>query len=333
MRGKWLLTSGTVILVAMAVGALSLLRRESVSPPPAPSSPPEPPAAFAGSEISLGGRIQAQHVIPVPVPIQGTIDRFFAEVGEEVYEGQLLAEISNTELEEEHSVVASEMESARSRVNHLESSLIAARLGASRARADATRARAEFEHSEKTFSRQQLLYREGATPRLNYEKSRKEFDLAKARFVSLDEVARHAEDQVAAQRKNLDSARQVLAEKTQELEEVGGHTAAGQVLSPADGLIVSRFGEPGQVVRGEEPEFFLIAVDLWLLEVVVEPEPPVLEQIRPGQEAIIQVAEIPGQGIPGKVTEVRNNQVIVEFSNPSPAVGPGLTAQVRIKLT
>ena len=50
-------------------------------------------------------------------------------------------------------------------------------------------------------------------------------------------------------------------------------------------------------------------------------------------DALIQIAEVPGRGIPGKVREVRNGQVIVEFVNPSPVIKPGLTAQVVIKLT
>jgi multidrug resistance efflux pump len=85
-------------------------------------------------------------------------------------------------------------------------------------------------------------------------------------------------------------------------------------------------------VNQDLKDLFQIAVELSSLEVVVEPEPPVLERIRPGQEAVIQVAEIPGEGLPGKVREIKSGQVVVEFVSPSPAVQPGLTAQVRIKL-
>ena len=77
----------------------------------------------------------------------------------------------------------------------------------------------------------------------------------------------------------------------------------------------------------------MIVVNLSLLEVVVEPEPPYLARITPSQDAIVRIAEVPGRGIPGKVKEVKNNQVIVEFISPSPAGRPGLSAQVVIKLT
>lgn len=334
MRGKWLLASGIVILAAVAIGALSLLRRDAAPSKPAslPSAPQEP-VVFTGSEVSLRGRIQAQQVVAVPAPVEGTVEVFLADVGDEVYEGQLLAQITSAGLAADREAAASELERARSHVDSLESRLISARLEAARARADASRARAEFEIVEKAFLRQQMLFREGATPRLNYEKSEKEFKLARAEFFGLDEVARHAEDRVAEQAKEADTSRRDLAEKTEMFEEAGDRLAAGQLYSPADGLIVSRRGAAGEVVSREVVDLFVIAVNLTLLTVVVEPEPPVLARIAPDQDALIQIAEVPGRGIPGKVREVRNGQVIVEFVNPSPVIKPGLTAQVVIKLT
>jgi hypothetical protein len=36
--------------------------------------------------------------------------------------------------------------------------------------------------------------------------------------------------------------------------------------------------------------------------------------------------------IPASVREVKGTQVLVEFTSPSPAIRPGLTAQVTIKI-
>ena len=79
-------------------------------------------------------------------------------------------------------------------------------------------------------------------------------------------------------------------------------------------------------------DLFQIAVDLSELDVILEPEPRVLERIRPGQEAVVQIAELLS-GIPGKVREIKESRVFVEFTSPDPAVKPGMTVQVRIKLT
>lgn len=331
VRGKWLLFSGIAVLAAIAAGALSLLRRSATSPPqvvvPAPS--PAPPA---GSEVSLPGRIRAHKVVPVPVPIEGTIEFLAGEAGQEVYEGQLLAQVKNTGLETAQQVAAADAEQAQTRQNTLQGNLIAAHLEASRAHADASRSRTEFERAEKVYLRQQMLYNEGATPRLVFEKAQKEFQLAQGEFQALDQVARLADQRVTSLQKEVDAARRALAEKNQAVENAQQDLAACDIHSPVDGLVVARNKQPGDEVDRELKDLFQIAVDLSWLEVVLEPEPPVLERIRPGQEVLVQVAEIPTEGLPGKVREIKNGVVVVEFATPSPAVRPGLTAQVRIKL-
>ncbi len=332
MRGKWLLISGIVVFLAIAAGALSLLKRRPGSES-APAASTQRAEAFTGSEVSLPGKVQAQQVVAVGAPVEGTINAILANAGESVYEGQLLAEIGNSSLEMNRSAAQLELERARAEVNGMESRLISARLEASRARADASRARSEFERTEKAFTRQQFLLGKGATPRLAYEKAQKEYDLAKADFATLDEAARGTEGRVSQQGRDLDAAKKTLAAKTEDYEQAGEQAAAGQVLSPVDGLVVSRKGERGETVNPDVQDFFVIAVNLEVLDAVVEPEPPVLDRIHAGQEALIQLAEFPGQGIPGKVREVKDGKVIVEFTRPGPEVKPGLSAQVRIKLT
>jgi multidrug efflux pump subunit AcrA (membrane-fusion protein) len=332
MRGKWILISGIVVFLAVAAGALSLLKwkRGSEGAPAASTGRVE---AFTGSEISLPGEIQAQQVVAVGAPVEGTITAILANAGESVFEGQLLAEIGNSSLEMNRSAAQLELERAQAEVNGMESRVISSRLEASRARADASRARSEFERTEKAFTRQQFLLEKGATPRLVYEKARKEYDMAKSDFTTLDDAARAAEDRVSQLGRDLDAAKKTLAAKTGDYEQAGERAAAGQVLSPVDGLVVSRKGDKGETVNPDVQDFFVIAVNLEVLDVVVEPEPPALERIHAGQEAVIQLAEFPGQGIPGQVREVKDGRVIVEFTRPGPEVKPGLTAQVRIKLT
>src|SRR5207237_8857641 len=134
----------------------------------------------------------------------GTIGAFFADVGQEVFEGQLLARITNEGLETGQEIAHRAVEQAQSRVNTLESDIVSARLEASRARADASRARGEYDRLEKAYRRQQMLFTEGATPKLAYDKSSREFDLAQSEFRTLEQVAANAEARVAELVRNRD---------------------------------------------------------------------------------------------------------------------------------
>lgn len=332
VRGKWLLISGILILLAVAAGTLSWLWRSRTSPEVvAPAAPPRR-AVFMGSEVSLPGKIRAQHLVPVAVPVEGTIEFVGVDVGQDVYEGEVLARVRNTGLETAHQVAAMEAERAQSRLNSLESTYIAVRLEASRAHAEASRAQSDFARAEKAYQRQQMLYREGATPRLVFEKTQKEFEMAQAQYRTLEELARQTAEREESLRKEMDRARRLLEEKNQQLDEAKSNLAGVEIRSPVDGILVGRTKQPGEEVTPQVKDLFQIAVDLSALEAVLEPDPPVLERIRVGQEAILQVAEIPGEGLPGKVKAVRGADVTVEFVNPTPAIRPGFTAQVLIKL-
>jgi multidrug resistance efflux pump len=329
MRGKWLLAAGTLILLAVAAGALSLWRRSSGKP--APTMPPAPPVLTA-AEVTLPGKIRAQHIVPVGVPVDGTIEFLGPEPGQEVYEGELLARIKNQGLEVAQQLAQAQAERAQTRVESLNSSLIAARLEASRARADASRAQTEAERAEKAYLRQQILQKEGAARRLEFEKAEKEYQLTAAHYRALDELARQAERRVDAFGTELDNARRLLEDKNRDLEDAAQDVAAAEILSPVNGIVVARSKTIGDEVTRDLKDLYQIAVDLSLLEAVVEPEPPVLARLRPGQDALVILAEAPGNGLPGTVREVKTGEVVIEFTSPSPAVHPGLTAQVRIKL-
>ena len=137
MRGKWFILSASVALVALvAVAATMLLQvsRRKIAPV-APASQVRP----SSPEINLAGKVQAQQVINVPAPFEGVVGAFFAEVGQEVFQGHLLARLTNQGLETGQQAAQKEAEVAQSKVNSLESEIVSARLEASRARADASR--------------------------------------------------------------------------------------------------------------------------------------------------------------------------------------------------
>ncbi|MCZ2075556.1 MAG: efflux RND transporter periplasmic adaptor subunit [Bryobacterales bacterium] len=334
MRGKWILLAGIAILVAVIAGALSALWRDRVerarqAQEEAGTRKAGPPA----SEISLSGTVQARNVVPVPAPVNGTLEIYYVEEGQEVYEGQLLARIRNTRLETTRDAASSELERIQTRVNNLESAIISGRLEASRTSADANRARAEFERLEKLYQRQRMLYSEGATPRLVWEKAQKDYETAKAEYEGLQELARQAESRLSSSIGDLDQARAMLSERTEEFEHAQAELRSAEVHSPVDGVVVARRGQAGDPVDPGVPDLLRIATELNSLQVTINPDAASLPHIHPGQPAIVQLPEAGNESLPGQVMEVRNGMVVVAFQSPTQAVKPGLTAQVRLKLT
>ena len=50
------------------------------------------------AEVSLSGRIQSEHTTNIAAPISGKIEAFHADIGQEVFEGQLIAQIRSQSL-------------------------------------------------------------------------------------------------------------------------------------------------------------------------------------------------------------------------------------------
>ena len=317
------------MLAAIAAGALSLLRRPKAQPAAQQKSAQ---VVLKGKEISLSGTIYTAKFIDVETQLAGSIDEFYVGVGEEVFEGQLLAKIRNAGLETARESAQTAVEAAQTRVNTVESSIIAARLEASRTRADASRARNEFDRVEKVYLRQQMLHREGATARLTFEKAQRDFEMTQAELKSLDEMARQAEEKAAGLFRDLEVAKKLLEERNMELDEAASDLSAAEIHSPADGIVIERKGEPGQELTAENRQLLRIGVDLSTLTIVLEPEPPVLKYLQVGQPALIYSADHAIDGIPGVVKEIIDSRVWVEFTRPGPDVKPGQTAQVRLKL-
>src|ERR1700722_9900875 len=88
--------AGTAMAIALLAVLLFNVKR------PAPTPPAPPPAKVlpaAPKETTLQGRVEAVHTIAIGVSIAGEIDSFSADVGQDVFEGQILARISNQGLQ------------------------------------------------------------------------------------------------------------------------------------------------------------------------------------------------------------------------------------------
>lgn len=323
--------AAAALLGGVLAGTLSLWRQSGRHAARIEPTPAAEPALEA--EIHLTGTLAAVEVVNIPAPIEGTLEMVMVNVGDEVYENMLLARIRNSAIEAELQAAREHLEDAESRVNSLESRYISERLEASRAAADFARAKAEYEQAERAAQRQRMLYREGATPRMVYEKAQAEFEAKQQEYLTLERVARSAEEQVSGLRKEVDAGQRAAEEIRWVMEQINAEMDAAQIFCPVSGIVTAMAARQGEEVHVGMESLFQIATDLSRMEVIVEPPPPELARIRPGQQAEVRVAELPNEALPAVVGEVAEGRAKIQFANPSPRVRPGLSAQVTIKVT
>ena len=329
MRGKWILLAG--VAAVFIFGAVALYRVTSDrNQPRNGASLPATASANNAPVLNLPGTVEAIEVVLVPAPFSGRIMAFHADVGSTVAEGDLLAEIRSTVLESERDGLSAEINRLRSRVGTLESSLIAARLDAAKARESLTAAQVQLDEAQKVLARQQLLLSKGAAARQAVDRAQAAFDSANEIYQERRKLLNAAEQRVAELSRDLTAQQQLLAEKDKEYENAVAQISLGEVRSPADGFVVARKGQVGDVVPEGMEDLFLIATDLTHLRVVVDAPPELIGEVQVGQQASLQVAELQ-ESLSGRVTEVAGGRIVIEFENQTPVVKPGMKVQAVIR--
>src|SRR5947209_10615466 len=330
MPGKWVLLSVAAVLAGAGGGALSLRYRRPAARPPVPATGP---ALTANREITLPGKIRPQHITGVAVPLGGLVEALLADVGQEVYQGQVLARVGAQGLESAREVAAMNLERAQELVGKAEAVINSSRLEQSRAEADAERSKMALDRAEKAYSRQRTLFTQGATPRLTFEKTENEYQGMLKEYQIMDGAVRAAREQAQSALEDLTAKKKIVADRALQLEEAQTSLQAAEVHSPVDGTVVGRKAETGKPATEAGDEFFQIATDLYALEVPVEPRAEDLKRVQPGQPAMVLVLDVQGQGMPGVVKEIKSNQAVIEFTSNTPAIRPGMPADVRLQLS
>jgi HlyD family secretion protein len=177
--------------------------------------------------------------------------------------------------------------------------------------------------------------------------ARKEASLARSRelharaFLSDDglELAVSEEAQARAQ---LTLERAGIAQAEAALEEARIQLRYTDIVSPVDGIVISRKVDVGQTVAAsfQTPTLFEIAEDLSRMRVRTSVSEADIGGVAEGQTASFGVDAWPGRRFEGSVVQVRSApvtlqnvvtyDVVIEVANPAHELKPGMTASVEI---
>ncbi len=167
-----------------------------------------------------------------------------------------------------------------------------------------------------------------------------------ATLVAQNSASRDSHD-IAVNELNQASAQVVLDEATidqrnAELDAALVNLGYTDIVSPVDGIVVSRNVTMGQTVAAsfQTPTLFLIATDLSKMEVDTNVSESDVGGVRMGNKAQFTVDAFPDHTFDGVVTQVRQSpqtvqnvvtyDLIVMVDNPELLLKPGMTATVRI---
>jgi HlyD family secretion protein len=198
---------------------------------------------------------------------------------------------------------------------------------------EVTRARANLASARAGLQKAQATAQEA---RLQYERDR---GLAQQKIVATADVQtrlatyKSAAAQVAAARASVSQARAALATARVKL-------AYTTIVSPIDGIVVSRSVDVGQTVAASlsAPTLFTIAGDLRQMEVHTSVAESDVGQLKPGMAVRFSVDAYPGEAFAGVVKQVRYEaqtvqnvvtyDAVISVRNDELKLRPGMTTNV-----
>ena len=182
------------------------------------------------------------------------------------------------------------------------------------AKSNLSNAQSNPNYQSSNYNRYKTLYDKGLVSANDYENARLSYE--------------QAQQQVAVQQQNVAKAQTNLGYAT--------------ILSPIDGVVLSREVEEGQTVASAmtTPTLFIIAQDLTDMRVIADIDEADIGGVREGQHVVFTVDAYPDDTFDGTVTQVRQQattesnvvtyEVVIVAPNESLKLKPGLTASVSI---
>ncbi len=263
--------------------------------------PPVPVIAVKQVEIQGKvhgpGTVQSKVPVTVSAKITGILEKLYADQGDRVQKGQLLAALDAVELRAREAA-------ARAAKNRAQRDLV-------RAQADMVKAQANLGLAQSNYRRDLEVFNPGYI-------SQAAFDTTKAQL-------RVAESEVAATQATVTAQEAAVKQAESETHAAEAFHNYTRILAPMDGLITVRKAEIGNTIAPGTPIFQLVDLDqVWVAAWIDETQ---VAQLREGQKAAIKLRS--GRVFQGEVvrlnkeadTVTRELEVDVQFAQlPKPLV-------------
>ena len=328
-RRRWI----WITVGILAVSGIGMIVRASLKPDRTidPSKLAKIERGDIARSVVATGKIEPRSKVEVKSKASGIVKQVFVEYGEWVKRGQILVELDKEEL--------------RARVREIRAMLLAAEAAQEAAQATFERNRVEAEGPDLPFLKSSLerarrLHDDGLVSRSVLEEADKVYQMAlnkqmmalRSVSVARAEIAR-AKAQVAQATAALDRAREDLKNST--------------IVSPMNGLVLSRDVEVGDAVSsilvlGSQATLLMTLGDVSDVYVLGKVDEADIGKVYIGQPARIVVESFRDKKFNGKVTRIsplgveKDNvttfEVRVSIANPTGELKANMTANAEIIL-
>lgn len=247
--------------------------------------------------IHLNGRIETVTVDLGP-KVAGRVLAVHVKAGDRVKAGDLLLrlDLGETSIAVEREQAG--VQSAKARVDDLEAGSRSTEIAAAAAEVNDRRAAVELAHKE--YARQSALLAEGVTTQRESDVAKTELERAQAALKASEQRLALARD--GFRRDQTAAARADAARAAALLEQAQIVAKESEIRAPADGIILHRLTEPGQLVAPGQPAITMAFADRLYVRTFI-PEAS-LGKVKMGKAAKVIVDAYPGRAFAARISEI-----------------------------
>ena len=231
--------------------------------------------------VSASGKIQPELEVSVSAEVSGQLLKLPVKEGDVVAEGDLLAVINPD-------VYISARNRAQAAVNTTLSNL-------SSAKAMLASSESGYYVAEKSWDRNQILFKSGVVSLAEFDQSESAFNAAEANLVSAEESVKSAEYSILSAQASLQETLDNLSRTT--------------LRAPQAGIVTALVKEVGESVQGNgfvAGEVVMKISNLGLMEVDIEVNESDIVRVKIGNDAEIEVDAYLDETFKGHVSEIGN---------------------------
>ena len=328
-KPKLLIIGGSAVLLLVLIGVLTTAMRKSK-----PISPEKIVAAEKGDvarSVVARGKIEPLSKVDIKSKANGIIQLLKADVGDQVKEGQVLAELDKEDLQ-------AQVREAKATLEGEQANLQAAIAAQAKARIEA--ANPELEFARRDSKRAQELFDGKIASQQQLDDANRAYEVARNRQDLLDATVQTATAQVEQARARVAAAKASL----DRAEETLGYST---IRAPITGIVLVRPTEVGDAVSsilnmGSSASLIMTLGDVSSVYIKGEVDEADVGKADCGQHVRTKVESFPAETFEGVVKRIspmgkdQNNvttfEVRVTISNPQGKLRANMTANAEIVL-
>ena len=244
---KW----GIVALVAIALAALAyhFLKPKEATPDYLTAT-----AEIGDIEnnVMASGKIKAANTVEVGAQVSGEVKRLYVEVGDDVQQGDLIAQIDQVTQKNTLSNEQASLEQSVAAIQSAQAEALSRQAGLKSANADLASRQSELKQAQSDFARLQSLIAIDAISQQEYDTQATRIETARAAVASARATIDTAKAAIATAKANINSQKAALQKAQTNVSTAREDLSYTTIRAPISGTVVSITAEQGTTVNANQ---------------------------------------------------------------------------------